>query len=98
MVTHQGQSGCQQRDGQVPLRIGPGELVDQAEVTVGVTTVRSPGTKGLIAEHQADWENGDWHAWIGGRSEGKSGPWKSPYHNGRAVIRCLELLEELGKL
>ncbi|MCG6926871.1 MAG: AGE family epimerase/isomerase [Acidobacteria bacterium] len=45
-----------------------------------------------IAEHQADWENGDWHAWVNGPREGKAGPWKSPYHNGRAVLECLEIL------
>jgi mannobiose 2-epimerase len=48
-----------------------------------------------IMDEQADWENGDWHAWIGGRQEGKAGPWKSPYHNGRAVLECLRLLEEI---
>jgi mannose/cellobiose epimerase-like protein (N-acyl-D-glucosamine 2-epimerase family) len=48
-----------------------------------------------IVDEQADWENGDWHAWVGGRQEGKAGPWKSPYHNGRAVLECLKLLEGL---
>jgi mannose/cellobiose epimerase-like protein (N-acyl-D-glucosamine 2-epimerase family) len=48
-----------------------------------------------IADHQADWENGDWHAWVDGPREGKSGPWKSPYHNGRAVLECLEILDTL---
>jgi mannose/cellobiose epimerase-like protein (N-acyl-D-glucosamine 2-epimerase family) len=48
-----------------------------------------------IVEEQADWENGDWHAWVGGRQEGKAGPWKSPYHNGRAVLECLEILESM---
>jgi len=51
-----------------------------------------------IFENQADWENGDWHAEVGedGRSGGrKAGPWKSPYHNGRAVLKCIELLDEL---
>ena len=51
-----------------------------------------------ILENQVDWENGDWHAEVGedGRSGGrKAGPWKSPYHNGRAVLKCIELLDEL---
>jgi mannobiose 2-epimerase len=48
-----------------------------------------------IVEEQADWENGDWHAWVGGQSEAKAGSWKSPYHNGRAVLECLEILETL---
>jgi cellobiose epimerase len=48
-----------------------------------------------VNRHQIDWENGDWHANIGedGRASGlKAGPWKSPYHNGRAMIECLLLL------
>ncbi|MEE3258920.1 MAG: AGE family epimerase/isomerase [Candidatus Latescibacterota bacterium] len=51
-----------------------------------------------IAGHQADWEHGDWHAVVnedGTVGGGKAGAWKSPYHNGRAVLECLHLLEEL---
>ncbi|MFC1717926.1 AGE family epimerase/isomerase [Candidatus Poribacteria bacterium] len=49
-----------------------------------------------IKEHQVDWENGDWFSSIsesGTASGSKASAWKSPYHNGRAVIQCLELLE-----
>ena len=49
-----------------------------------------------IKKHQVDWENGDWfssRSESGTASGGKAGAWKSPYHNGRAVIQCLELLE-----
>jgi mannobiose 2-epimerase len=48
-----------------------------------------------IVRHQADWEHGDWHHWVDGRGRGtgdKSGEWKDPYHQGRALIECLELL------
>jgi mannobiose 2-epimerase len=48
-----------------------------------------------IVKHQADWQHGDWHAKLSekGRPSGdKAGQWKSPYHNGRAMIKCLELL------
>jgi mannobiose 2-epimerase len=48
-----------------------------------------------IVNHQADWEHGDWHAAITEEwkiSGVKAGPWKSPYHNGRAMLECLELL------
>lgn len=48
-----------------------------------------------IKKHQVDWENGDWFSSIsesGEASGSKAGPWKSPYHNARAVIQCLELL------
>jgi len=49
-----------------------------------------------IERHHVDWQHGDWHAVVPrSRSldNGKAGVWKSPYHNGRAVIRCLELLQ-----
>jgi mannobiose 2-epimerase len=48
-----------------------------------------------IMDKQADWQFGDWHWQIesDGRPSGdKARSWKGPYHNGRAVIRCLELL------
>jgi cellobiose epimerase len=53
------------------------------------------GTLGWIVRHQADWEHGDWHQWVDDRGRGtgdKSGEWKDPYHQGRALIECLELL------
>jgi mannose/cellobiose epimerase-like protein (N-acyl-D-glucosamine 2-epimerase family) len=55
-------------------------------------------TLAWIAEHQVDWKNGDWHAEITaeGRPQGqKAGPWKAAYHDGRAVIECLEILDTL---
>jgi cellobiose epimerase len=51
-----------------------------------------------IVNFQADWENGEWFERItpDARPAGvKAGPWKCPYHNGRAVIRSLELLDAL---
>jgi mannobiose 2-epimerase len=47
-----------------------------------------------IATRQADWVHGDWHAELRGRrSRGdKAGRWKAPYHNGRAVLACLDVL------
>jgi mannobiose 2-epimerase len=51
-----------------------------------------------IMKHQVDWENGDWFSSIsesGEPSGEKSGAWKSPYHNGRAVIESLELIKAL---
>jgi mannose/cellobiose epimerase-like protein (N-acyl-D-glucosamine 2-epimerase family) len=50
-----------------------------------------------IVNRQADWEYGDWYWQIeadGKPSGDKARSWKGPYHNGRAVIRCLELLAE----
>ena len=51
-----------------------------------------------IVGYQADWKNGDWHALVyedGAVEGGKANAWKSPYHNGRAVLECLRLLSEL---
>ena len=49
-----------------------------------------------IVQQQVDWQHGDWHETIdrSGRPSGmKAGPWKGPYHNGRAMLLCLELLD-----
>jgi cellobiose epimerase len=53
-----------------------------------------------ITEYQVDWEFGDWYALVrkNGKPEGdkagnKNGAWKTPYHNGRAMIKCLELIQ-----
>lgn len=49
-----------------------------------------------IVQYQADWERGEWYEFVtpGGEAGGvKAGPWKCPYHNGRAMIRGLELLD-----
>jgi mannose/cellobiose epimerase-like protein (N-acyl-D-glucosamine 2-epimerase family) len=61
-----------------------------------------------IVKYQADWANGEWHRKIGENrgSKGdnyylatgeKAGPWKGPYHTGRAALRCLELLSSIIK-
>jgi len=52
-----------------------------------------------IARRQADWENGDWFETVTPEGEsvgGKAHAWKGPYHNGRAMIECLELLGASG--
>jgi cellobiose epimerase len=51
-----------------------------------------------IEAHQVDWENGDWYAVIeeeGTPSGGKAHGWKSPYHNGRSMLQCLQRLKAL---
>ena len=48
-----------------------------------------------ISQRQVDWEHGEWHTRIsatGKPIDAKTGPWKAPYHNGRAMLQCLELL------
>jgi len=48
----------------------------------------------------ADWDGGDWFASIsedGVPSGDKAGSWKSPYHNGRAMIECLDILAVSAK-
>lgn len=52
-------------------------------------------TLAWIVNRQADWKYGEWHERVDerGRPSGvKAGPWKAPYHGGRAVMDCLELL------
>lgn len=56
-------------------------------------------TLGWIAQHQTDWDGGDWLAVVNARDQvegGRAGLWKSPYHNGRAVLECLKLLSEIN--
>lgn len=51
-------------------------------------------------DRQIDWEHGDWHEHVSpdGTAKGiKAGPWKTPYHNGRAMIACLEGLDGDGE-
>lgn len=49
-----------------------------------------------VIRRQADWAGGDWHHTIDPRGHprgAKSAPWKDPYHAGRALLTCLELLQ-----
>jgi mannose/cellobiose epimerase-like protein (N-acyl-D-glucosamine 2-epimerase family) len=49
----------------------------------------------FIEKYQVDWEHGEWHAIVlpdGSVQGDKAQPWKAGYHNGRAMIECLELL------
>ena len=49
-----------------------------------------------VSAHQVDWRQGAWHETVhpNGRITGeKAGHWNTPYHNGRAMIICSQLLE-----
>ena len=49
-----------------------------------------------IQRRQIDWEHGEWHAEIGpdGVPRGdKAGLWKGPYHNGRAMLEAITILD-----
>lgn len=51
----------------------------------------------FIDKNMVDWENGEWHANITpeGKPQGDKGNiWKAGYHNGRAMIECLEMLRQ----
>jgi cellobiose epimerase len=53
-----------------------------------------------INNYQVDWVYGDWHAQIDKRgtpSGDKAGEWKCAYHNGRAILHCLEVLESIAE-
>jgi mannobiose 2-epimerase len=52
-----------------------------------------------VISRQADWKHGEWHSRMyrgRPRDEPKAGAWKDPYHQGRAVLRCLELVSDLS--
>lgn len=52
-------------------------------------------TLNWIQTRQIDWERLEWFETIGpdgNPSGGKAHAWKGPYHNGRAMLECLELL------
>jgi len=54
-------------------------------------------TFGLIEKELVDWEHGEWHAGIAPNGKpygGKAGPWKGGYHNGRAMIECIQILRQ----
>jgi len=54
-------------------------------------------TAEFIEKNMVDWENGEWHANITpeGKPQGdKANVWKAGYHNGRAMIECLEILKQ----
>jgi mannobiose 2-epimerase len=57
-------------------------------------------TSDFIEKNMVDWENGEWHANISpeGKPYGdKANVWKAGYHNGRAMIECLEILKQWKK-
>lgn len=48
-----------------------------------------------VTRFQIDREHGGWHMYVDARgrpSGGKANLWKAPYHTGRAMMTCLELL------
>lgn len=79
----------------------------QAEALLGALTLyRLTGEKpyadaftasvNWIARRQVDWEYGEWHAEIAadGTARGdKADAWKGPYHNGRALIEAIGILD-----
>lgn len=53
-----------------------------------------------ITKHQIDWHRGEWYNRIDplGKAQGrKAENWKTPYHNGRALIICDQLLTLLSQ-
>ena len=55
-------------------------------------------TYDFIEQQQVDWKNGEWHDTItpDGKTQGdKAYIWKAGYHNGRAMIECLEMFKQI---
>ncbi|TKJ35992.1 MAG: hypothetical protein CEE38_13375 [Planctomycetes bacterium B3_Pla] len=55
---------------------------------------RKPPTSSV--KNMVDWENSEWHGEItpeGTPRGDKANAWKAGYHNGRAMIECLEILK-----
>lgn len=53
-----------------------------------------------IVERQVDRANGEFHAIISSRGQvtgAKADLWKAPYHQGRSMIMCLDLIEQLSE-
>lgn len=53
-----------------------------------------------IEKHQVDWGQGDWFEVVlpdGRPTGGKAHIWKGAYHNGRAMVKCIELIDETLK-
>jgi mannobiose 2-epimerase len=54
----------------------------------------------FIETKMVDWTVGEWHATITaqGQAQGDKGSiWKAGYHNGRAMIECIEMLKRWGQ-
>lgn len=57
-------------------------------------------TFAFIENEMIDWEHGEWHSSVtpDGQARGdKANPWKAGYHNGRAMIECIEALRTWAK-
>jgi mannobiose 2-epimerase len=55
-------------------------------------------TYDFIEKNLVDWENGEWY-WSLSADGKQTGPkasvWKAGYHNGRAMLECLALLQSI---
>jgi len=55
-------------------------------------------TFAFITDYQIDWEDGEWHSGVDDDLDpvGRKGAeYKAAYHNGRAVLECLDVLDSL---
>jgi mannose/cellobiose epimerase-like protein (N-acyl-D-glucosamine 2-epimerase family) len=53
----------------------------------------------FVNRYQIDWANGEWHGTVTPQLTAmgdKANIWKAGYHNGRAMIECLETLRDLA--
>lgn len=89
---------------------GPTAWWVQAEAMVGFASMWAHGADDAyfhavmtlwahVQEHYMDSEHGEWHWFAVGdvapnESEYKVGPWKAPYHSGRAMMQVFQLLSQ----
>jgi mannobiose 2-epimerase len=56
-------------------------------------------TYDFIDKYQTDWQNGEWWATVRGTtgSGAKAQSWKAGYHDGRAMLECMHILNTLAQ-
>ena len=55
-------------------------------------------TYDFTEKNLVDWEGGEWYSSVseGGKPIGpKASVWKAGYHNGRAILECLDILRAI---
>lgn len=57
-------------------------------------------TMAMIENKLVDWQTGEWHSTVTQEGEArgdKANAWKAGYHNGRAMLECIDLLRDFSQ-